>query len=87
MADISAAFGRVRIPGIPKVYDGVYFMNLPLVSAQPANPSIVRQALARLLEIEPETRPPWLNNISDPWPPPGWGDSDDDKPEPKRSEP
>jgi hypothetical protein len=87
VADISAAFGRVRIPAIPKVYDGVYFMNLPLVSAQPANPSVVRQALSRLLEIEPETRPPWLNNISDPWPPPGWGDSEDDKPEPKRSEP
>jgi|GEM_PF-910354 len=75
VADISAAFGRVRIPGIPKAYDGVYLMDLPLASARPADSAVVRQTLARLLEVEPEARPPWLDKAPDPWPPKGWEDT------------
>lgn len=75
VADISAAFGRVRIPGIPKAYDGVYLMNLPLRTTQPADQARVRQALALLLEIEPEARPPWLATAPDLWPPKGWEDT------------
>ncbi len=75
VADISAAFGRVRIPGIPKAYDGVFLMNLPLDSDRPADPAAVRRALASLLEVEPEARPPWLTKAPDIWPPKGWEDT------------
>lgn len=75
VADISAAFGRVRIPGIPKAYDGVYLMNLPLTSDHPADAPAVRRALGGLLEVEPEARPPWLSAAPDPWPPKGWEDT------------
>lgn len=75
IADISTAFGRVRIPGIPKAYDGVYLMDLPLNSDRPADTATVRRALASLLEVEPEARPPWLSSALDAWPPKGWEDT------------
>lgn len=74
IADISNAFGRVRMPGIPKVYDGAFMMDLPLSSTAKANPETVRKALEPLLKIEPDTRPPWLLKAPDLWPPKGWED-------------
>lgn len=75
VADLSAAFGRVQIPGIPKAYDGVYLMDLPLEQERKADPAVVRQALGSLLAIEPEARPPWLAADPAPWPPKGWEDT------------
>jgi hypothetical protein len=74
IADISNAFGRVRMPGIPIVYDGAFMMDLPLSSTAKANPDTVRKALEPLLKIEPDTRPPWLLKAPDLWPPKGWED-------------
>lgn len=70
--DINAAFGRVRLPLIPEVYDGALMMDLPLSSQNKANPAEVQQVLGQLLTLEPEPTPEWLIGSPELWPPDGW---------------
>ena len=70
--DVSNAVGRVRLPMIPKVYDAVFMMDLPLKSQNKANPDQIRLALSPILTLEKEPTPEWLRGKPVAWPPEGW---------------
>ena len=69
--DLSNAFGRLRLPEIPKVYDAVSMFDLPLKGRSPANPEEVRRRLGELVAFEPEKLPDWLAGSQILWPPKG----------------
>jgi hypothetical protein len=69
--DLTNAFGRIRLPEIPKVYDAVSMFDLPLKGRSPANPEEVRRRLGELLAFEPEKLPEWLAGSQIIWPPKG----------------
>lgn len=69
---VSAAVGRVRLPMIPRVYDAVYLMNLPLKNGKNTDPDRIRRALGPLLALEAEPVPEWLRGKGVKWPPEGW---------------
>jgi hypothetical protein len=76
---IHNVFGRLDMPGLPKVYDALGLLDLP-EQGPVTDPEQVRRALGPFLFKEKEPRPAWLPS-GEPWPPEHqqhWSESDVD---------